>query len=161
VHRATIAWALPAGAEFRKGKYSRLHTWTFDGGVSVPASPSPSVVPAPYSDASAVDPEEAYVAAIASCHMLTFLHLASRAGFEVTRYDDEAVGTMTKNERRVSWVSRVELTPRITYQNDLAPDAEQEAALHEQAHEQCFIASSVKTEIVIRAYRRESAADRG
>lgn len=121
-------------------------------------------MPAPYSDPGGVDPEEAYVAAIASCHMLTFLHLASRAGFEVMRYDDAAVGTITttrRNERRVSWVSRVELTPRITYRNELAPDAEQEAALHEQAHEQCFIASSVKTESVITTCRRESAADRG
>jgi organic hydroperoxide reductase OsmC/OhrA len=146
-HRATIRWKTEGG-DFAKGRYSRAHSWTFDGGVTVPASPSPSVVPAPFSDASAVDPEEAYVASIASCHMLTFLHLASRAGYEVLSYEDEAVGTMTRNERRVMWVSRVELSPKIVYRN--APNADEEARLHHEAHEQCFIANSVKTEIVVR-----------
>jgi organic hydroperoxide reductase OsmC/OhrA len=115
----------------------------------VAASPSPSVVPAPWSDASAVDPEEAFVAAIASCHMLTFLFLASRAGVVVRSYEDEAVGTMTKNEHGVPWVSSVVLRPRITYERE--PTAEQLADLHHRAHEQCFIASSVKTAITVAA----------
>ena len=149
-HRATIRWKMELSPEcdFKKGRYSRAHSWTFDGGVTVPASPSPLVVPAPFSDASAVDPEEAFVASIASCHMLTFLWLASRAGVEVLSYEDEAVGTMTRNEKRVMWVSRVELSPRIAYVTP--PSADEEARLHHEAHEQCFIASSVKTEIVVR-----------
>src|SRR5258708_2924356 len=95
-YRAVIDWTHSRG-DFLKGTYSREHTWTFDGGVVVPASPAPTSVPAPYSNAAHVDPEEAYVAALSSCHMLTFLHLASKRGFEVASYRDEAVGVMTKN----------------------------------------------------------------
>ena len=148
-HIATISWRL-SGSEFLKGRYSREHTWTFDGGVTVPASPSPSVVPAPWSNPANVDPEEAYVAAVSSCHMLTFLFLASRAGIEVASYRDEAVGEMTKNERGVAWVSTVTLKPRIRY-GAKQPDAAQEADLHHQAHEQCFIANSIKTEVRVEA----------
>jgi organic hydroperoxide reductase OsmC/OhrA len=145
-HKATIRWAFSSG-EFLKGKYSREHTWTFDGGATIPASPSPSVVPVPYSNPAMVDPEEAYVASIASCHMLTFLFLASRQGFQIERYEDEAVGSMTKNERGVPWVSQVILRPRIEYTGEKRPTAEQEDHLHHAAHEQCFIAASVKTDI--------------
>src|SRR5260221_2608374 len=99
--------------DFLKGTYSREHTWIFDGGVVVPASPAPTSVPVPYSKASNVDPEEAYVASISSCHMLTFLFLASKRGFEVASYTDEAVGVMTKNERGALWISAVVLRPRI------------------------------------------------
>ncbi len=147
-HTAIVRWSHDGG-EFTKGRYSRAHTWMFDGGLTVPASPSPAVVRAPYSDASGVDPEEAFVASIASCHMLTFLYLASRAGFEVLSYEDHAVGTMTKNERRVPWVSEVVLSPRITYRE--APTPAREAELHHRAHEECFISNSVKTNIVVRA----------
>src|SRR4051812_42090310 len=97
-HKATIRWSLN-GPDFLKGKYSREHTWTFDGGVTVPASSSPSVVPAPWSNPANVDPEESFVASISSCHMLTFVWLASREGFQTDSYEDEAVGLMTKNER--------------------------------------------------------------
>src|ERR1044072_8595007 len=99
-HTATISWkrAGATGEDFLEGRYSREHTWTFDGGVVVPASSSPSVVPAPWSNAAHVDPEEAFVAALSSCHMLTFLHLASKRGFQIDSYDDAAVGSMTKNE---------------------------------------------------------------
>lgn len=148
-HKATVRWALPAGADFVKGRYSREHTWSFDGGVTVPASPSPGVVPAPYSNPAAVDPEEAYVASISSCHMLTYLHLASRQGFLIERYEDEAVGVMRKNECGAIWVSAVTLSPRIVYGGDKRPSAEDEAQLHHLAHEQCFIANSVKTEVLI------------
>src|SRR5947208_11516340 len=96
-YTATIVWKSRPMDDFLKGKYSREHTWTFDGGVTVPASSSPSVVPLPYSNPANVDPEEAFVAAISSCHMLTFLFLASRAGFQVDSYSDEAVGLVTKN----------------------------------------------------------------
>jgi organic hydroperoxide reductase OsmC/OhrA len=149
-HKATVRWALPAGADFVKGRYSREHTWTFDGGVTVPASPSPGVVPAPYSNPAAVDPEEAYVASISSCHMLTYLHVASRQGFLIERYEDEAVGVMRKNERGAIWVSGVTLSPRIVYGGDRRPSAEDEARLHHLAHEQCFIANSVRTEITVK-----------
>lgn len=146
-HSATIRWQLSEG-DFVKGRYSRAHTWTFDGGLTIPASPSPAVVRAPYSEASAVDPEEAFVASIASCHMLTFLYLASRAGLEVTSYVDEAVGTMSKNERGVPWVSEVVLDPRIEFVRE--PPADVLARLHHEAHEQCFISNSVKTRITLR-----------
>lgn len=146
-HRARVRWQLSSG-DFRAGHYSRAHAWSFDGGLTVPASPSPAVVRAPWSDPAAVDPEEAFVASIASCHMLTFLYLASRAGLEVTSYEDEAVGTMTKNERRVPWVSRVVLSPKIAWREE--PSAETIARLHHEAHEQCFISQSVKTEILVR-----------
>jgi organic hydroperoxide reductase OsmC/OhrA len=147
-HIARIQWSF-AGGDFRKGRYPRAHTWQFDGGLSVPASPSPHVVPAPWSDASAIDPEEAYVAALASCHMMTFLHLASRAGFEVLSYEDEAAGTLAKNEQGAYWVSEVVLKPRIVYGGQNPPSTEEEAELHHHAHEQCFIANSVKTKISV------------
>jgi organic hydroperoxide reductase OsmC/OhrA len=149
-HKATVRWTLPGDAEaFLKGRYSREHTWTFDGGVTVPASPAPSVVPVPYSNPAAVDPEEAYVASIASCHMLTFLYVAMREGFVVERYEDDAVGVMRKNERGAIWVAAVTLHPRIVYGGEKRPTAADVDHLHHLAHEQCFIASSVKTEITV------------
>src|ERR1051325_1621652 len=147
-HRATIAWTRK-GPSFLKGHFSREHTWTFDGGVTVPASPSPTVIPEPWSNPHGVDPEEAFVASIASCHMLTFLWLPGRKGFEVERYDDEAVGVLTKNDQRIPWVSAVTLHPRTGYGGDKRPTREEEEALHHLAHEQCFIANSVKTEIAV------------
>ncbi len=147
-HVVDILWK-GAGDGVLRGEYSRAHEWRFDGGVVVPASPSPSVVRAPWSDPSAVDPEEAFVAAIASCHMLSFLYVASKAGFVVDSYADHAVGTMTKNEARVPWVSRVELRPRIAFGGERRPNPDEVARLHERAHHECFIANSVKTEIVL------------
>jgi organic hydroperoxide reductase OsmC/OhrA len=146
-HKATISWKRK-GPDFLLGKYSREHTWTFDGGVTVPASPSPAVVPVPWSNPANVDPEEAYVASISSCHMLTFLHLACGKGFMVDSYDDEAVGVMAKNEKGVPWVAEVTLHPRIVYGVKQPTPAEAEQ-LHHTAHEQCFIANSVKTRIVV------------
>jgi organic hydroperoxide reductase OsmC/OhrA len=148
-HTATIRWA-HADGDFLKGRYSREHTWTFDGGLTVPASPSPSAVPRPYSNEANVDPEEAFVASIASCHMLTFLFLAMKAGFQVASYEDDAVGMLTKNERGVPWVSSVVLAPRIVYAGERRPSADEESRLHHGAHDQCFIANSVKTEISVR-----------
>ncbi|MET0340452.1 MAG: OsmC family protein [Polyangiales bacterium] len=144
-HRATIRWETDGG-DFRRRQYSRKHTWSFDGGLTVPGSSSPSVVRVPYSDPAAVDPEEAFVAALASCHMMTFLHVASQAGFVVTRYEDEAVGHMTKNEHGVPWVSTTVLSPRITYAGT-PPSDDEEDALHHRAHEECFISQSVKTAV--------------
>lgn len=147
-HKATIVWQR-SGPDFLKGRYSREHTWSFDGGVTVPASPAPSVVPVPWSNPAHVDPEEAFVASVASCHMLTFLFLAARAGYEVESYRDEAVGIMTKNERGVPWVSLITLRPVIAYGGEKRPDAAAVADLHHHAHEQCFIANSVKTEVKV------------
>ena len=144
-HVARVAWQLSKGG-FLQGTYSREHTWSFDGGITIAASPATTSVPLPYSSEAAVDPEGAFVAAISSCHMLTFLYLAHKAGIEVLAYEDNAVGRMTMNERNVKWVSLVELHPQIQYgRNAPSPGAEHE--LHHQAHEQCFIANSVKTEI--------------
>jgi len=151
-HKAAVRWKLAGDAEaFLEGRYSREHTWTFDGGLTVPASPSPGVVPAPYSNPAHVDPEEAYVAAISSCHMLTFLYVAMREGFLVLSYEDDAVGVMRKNERGAIWVSAVTLSPRIVYGGDKRPTEADVDHLHHAAHEQCFIANSVKTEITVKA----------
>ena len=147
-HKAIIDWKR-SGPDFLKGRYSREHTWTFDGGVTVAASSSPTVVPVPWSNPANVDPEEAFVASISSCHMLTWLFLASRAGFEVESYRDEAVGVMTKNEQGVPWVSAVTLNPVIGYAGGKTPDAAENARLHHLAHEQCFIANSIKTVVTV------------
>jgi organic hydroperoxide reductase OsmC/OhrA len=136
-------------SDFLKGRYSREHTWTFDGGVTVPASPSPSVVPAPWSNPAHVDPEEAFVASISSCHMLTFLFVASKGGFQVDSYHDEAVGVMSKNEKGVPWVSEVTLHPQIVYGGEKRPTPADEEHLHHLAHEQCFIANSIKTDVKV------------
>ena len=149
-HHAIITWTCTAPApDFLKGKYSREHTWTFDGGQVLSASSSPSVVPTPWSNPAGVDPEEAFVASISSCHMLTFVWLAGKAGFAVASYRDEAVGTTTKNERGAVWVSHVTLSPQLTYAGERVPSAEELARLHHAAHEGCFIANSVKTEIIV------------
>lgn len=145
-YRAMICWT--AKGDVLKGQYSRAHDWAFDGGACVRGSAAPSVVPAPYSDAAAVDPEEAFVAALASCHMLFFVDLARRAGHAAARYTDEAVGVMKKNVAGRIWVSRVDLFPVVEWQG-APPDAAQLRRIHEKAHALCFIANSVKTEVVV------------
>lgn len=147
-HTAIIRWRCTS-PNFLDGKYSREHTWTFDGGLTVPASPSPSVVPIPYSNPANVDPEEAFVAAVASCHMLVYLMLAYQHGFQVDRYDDEASGLMTKNEQGNLWISVVRLKPTIAYSGQKAPSPMEEERLHHLAHEQCFIANSIKTLVTV------------
>jgi len=146
VHTATISWTLEPGADFPKGRYSRVHTLSFDGGVTTIGSASPSVVPLPWSDPAGVDPEEMFVAALSACHMLTFLDLARRARFVITAYADAAEGVMTKNDHGAMWVSTVALRPRITYEGAPPSEAE-ETALHEAAHHACFIANSVRTDV--------------
>jgi organic hydroperoxide reductase OsmC/OhrA len=147
---ATITWNGTAAPEdFRKGKYSREHSWAFDGGVTVPASPAPTSVPLPWSNPANVDPEEAFVASISSCHMLTFLWVASKQGFCASSYVDRAVGVMTKNERGVPWVSKVTLNPAIQWVGDKHPTAAELDELHHAAHDGCYIAQSVKTDVVV------------
>jgi organic hydroperoxide reductase OsmC/OhrA len=144
----------PAGPEedFLGGKYSRAHRWSFDGGVSVPASSSPHVVRVPLSDPAGVDPEEAFVAAASSCHMLTFVWLASRKGFTVDSYVDNAVGIVAKDPASGRyWVSRITLHPAIKFSGDRRPTPQEHTALHHTAHEECFIANSVRSEIKVEA----------
>ena len=137
-----------AEGDFASGRYSRRHEWRFDGGAVVPASASPDVVPAPMSDPAGVDPEEALVASVSSCHMLWFLHLARDSGLDVASYRDEARGTMGKDEKGRMAVSRIVLRPAIEFAGE-SPDAETLARLHHEAHEKCFIANSLRTEIVV------------
>jgi organic hydroperoxide reductase OsmC/OhrA len=147
-YRATVRWKRD-GAAFTDQKYSRGHLWRFDGGVEVPASSAPSSVPLPYSRADAVDPEEAFVASLSSCHMLFFLFLAAKAGFVVDFYEDNAVGVMAKNERGKLYVSKVTLDPKIAFAGDKRPSPVEIAELHRRSHEECFIANSVRTEVVL------------
>lgn len=146
-HTATIAWTRGSDENFLDKRYHRAHTWRFDGGATVAASSSPHVVPLPYSDAAAVDPEEAYVAALSSCHMLWFLDIASRAGLRVNCYTDAAVGTMAQDEQGRLVVTQVQLRPVTRFDAAHAPSAAQLQDLHHQAHAACFLANSVKTRI--------------
>jgi organic hydroperoxide reductase OsmC/OhrA len=148
-YRAEIAWRRDASEKFVDSRYSRAHEWKFDGGVIVPASSAASSVPLPYSKAENVDPEEALVAAISSCHMLTFLHLAAKSRLVVDSYLDQAVGTMTKDSRGRQAVTRVVLAPKIRFSGMLAPDDAMVAQLHHHAHEECYIANSVRSEITV------------
>lgn len=148
-HTAVVAWTRN-GQDHLSGKYSRAHRWTFDGGATVAASSSPANVPAPLSDPAAIDPEEAFVAAISSCHMLTYLRIAAQRGFQIESYRDDAVGTMTLNAAGKKWVSHVELRPAVVYSGDKRPTKADEKAMHHTSHEECFIANSAKTEIVVR-----------
>ena len=145
-YTATIRWTRDASTDFSRGQYSRAHSWEFDGGVTIPASPSPHVVPQPWSDLAAVDPEEAFVASLASCHMLFFVDLARRDRLVVDSYVDEAEGVLEKRDDGKMWMSRVTLRPRVTWGGD-APDDAAIADLHHRAHEACFIANSVTTEV--------------
>jgi organic hydroperoxide reductase OsmC/OhrA len=147
-HLARILWVAD-GADFVKGRFSRAHSWSFDGGITVEASASPSVVPLPLSKAEAIDPEEAFVASLSSCHMLTFLYHAARKGFAVARYEDEAAGTLAKNAKGKMFVAKVVLSPKIAFSGEKQPSEVELADLHHLAHEDCFIANSVITEVVV------------
>ena len=146
LHTALIRWK-DDGADFLGKRYSRAHTWTFDGGVVVPASSSPHVVPLPMSDAAAVDPEEAFVASLSSCHMLWFLSIAGKHKFCVDSYTDKASGVMAKNAEGKRAMTVVTLRPEVVFSADRIPTRAELDALHHEAHEECFIASSVKTEV--------------
>ena len=145
-YRAAVRWTRGAD-EFLHQRYSRGHSWHFDEGLTVPASASPHAVRAPYAVAAAVDPEEALVAALSSCHMLFFLSLASKAGWVVEHYEDAAEGVMTKNEQGRVAVTNVTLRPVVTIRSP-HPSLEQFAALHDNAHEECFIANSLRSEVI-------------
>jgi organic hydroperoxide reductase OsmC/OhrA len=145
-HKVEIRWSR-GEAVFTDNRYSRGHSWHFDGGVEVPASSSPYVVRLPLSVEAAVDPEEAFVASIASCHMLWFLSIAAESGFRVDRYVDETVGIMGKNAAGKTAVTVVTLHPHATFSGTQLPSHEQIEELHHKAHAECFIANSVTTDI--------------
>jgi organic hydroperoxide reductase OsmC/OhrA len=142
-HKATISWSR-GDRDFTYETYPRDHTWRFEGGVEVPASAAPAYL----GTAERVDPEEGFVAAVSSCHMLTFLAIAARKRLVVERYDDDAIGVLEKNAEGKLAVTRVTLRPRIAFGGE-APAADVIERLHELAHESCFIANSVRTEITV------------
>ena len=147
-YTATIAWQR-SGARFIDNRYSRAHQWAFDGGATVPATASPKVVPVPLSDPAGVDPEEAFVASLSSCHMLWFLSIAAKRGFTVDSYRDEAVGTMERiGEGRLA-MTRVGLHPTIAFSGAPVPQPQEIEAMHQEAHHQCFIANSVRTVVTV------------
>ena len=149
-YEARVTWKRN-GAKFTDLRYSRGHEWSFDGGVRLTASSSPSSVPVPYSVVEAVDPEEALVAAASSCHMLTFLYLAAKRAFVVESYEDDAFGVLEKNQQGKLAITRITLRPKIGFAADKAPSAPELEALHHSAHEECYIASSIKSEVVVEA----------
>jgi organic hydroperoxide reductase OsmC/OhrA len=151
IYTAKITWTSDSPETFTKNRYSRVHEWSFDGGVTVPASSSPQVVNR-FSVEEAVDPEEALVASAAACHMLTFLYLAARAGFRIDSYQDNAVGEMSANEDGRQWVSRITLDPQIEWAGEKIPTDAEIAELHRRAHEDCYIANSIVAKIVVKGY---------
>jgi len=140
-HRATVEWQ--RSGEFRYETYSRAHEIRFHDGLKLPGSAAPANIPRTAAGAPGVDPEQAFVAALSACHMLWFLHVACRAGWVVERYVDEAVGVLDK-----TWISRVTLRPAATF-SGRSPSRQELQALHEQAHRKCFIANSVKSEVLV------------
>ncbi|MFO1459748.1 MAG: OsmC family protein [Verrucomicrobiota bacterium] len=147
-HRATVSWVRGI-APFLDQRYSRVHEWRFDGGAVVNASSSPSVVPVPMSDAAAVDPEEAFVAALSSCHLLWFLSMAAKRGWVVDSYTDAASGTLGRNAEGRLAMTRVVLRPVVAVSGAARPTLEEFLKTHHASHDACFIASSVKTDVVV------------
>ncbi len=145
---AKINWVRDSQESYIDNKYSREHKWVFDGGVIVQASSSPHVVPVPYSVEENVDPEEAFVASLSSCHMLFFLSIAAKRKYVIDSYIDNAVGTMEKDSDGKISMTKVILKPQVTFSGDKQPTIDQLEKMHHQAHEQCFIANSVKTEVI-------------
>jgi len=149
-HPVTVDWSLgEADADFLAGRYDRAHDLGFEGGLRIAGSPSPAVVTAPYSQAGALDPEAAFTAALSACHMLWFLDLARQAGFVVAAYHDAAVGTLGRIGPGRQAMTRVVLRPQIAWSGARAPSAEEIKGLHHRAHELCFIANSVTTDVTV------------
>ena len=146
-YAAEVLWQRGTDEAFVDNRYSRRHLLRFDGGIEVPGSSSPLMVPLPMSDAAAVDPEEAFVAALASCHMLWFLSLAAGQGQVVNRYADNAIGTMQRNAAGKLWIATVTLRPEVQFDATSTPTAAALRELHQRAHAECFIANSVKSEV--------------
>jgi organic hydroperoxide reductase OsmC/OhrA len=142
-----LTWQRAPGATFTDNRYSREHTWHFDGGLELPASASPQIVPLPMSNAAALDPEEAFVAALASCHLLWFLSIAARRGFVVERYRDVAAGSLAKDTSGKLAMTEVTLRPQVAFAGPRQPTPEEHAALHHEAHSECFLARSVTSRV--------------
>lgn len=157
-HTARVSWSRK-GARFENSQYSREHAWSFDGGVSVVASASPSIVPAPWSTAAAIDPEEALVASASSCHMLWFLSLAAAARFVVEEYVDDAAGVLEPDIDGRLAITRIALRPRITFAGR-APSRDECTALHHAAHDHCFIARSLRTRVSVEPPAEDAGAAR-
>lgn len=147
-YQATVLWQRNDD-KFVGNEYSRAHTWKFSGGTEVPASASHHIVPLPWSKPEYVDPEEAFVASLASCHMLFFLSIACQQGYQVDSYTDEAVGTLARDERGKMSMTEVRLYPTVVFGGKKVPGQDAIAAIHHQAHEQCFIANSVRTSVLV------------
>lgn len=147
-HTAKVSWSRVAGEVYVDNQYSRGHEWQFDGGARVEASSSPHVVPLPYSVEANVDPEEAFIASLSSCHMLFFLSVAAKRKFVVDAYTDNAVGVMAKDGNNNIAMTKVTLRPEIMFSGEKQPTTDQLKTMHHQSHQQCFIANSVKTEVV-------------
>jgi organic hydroperoxide reductase OsmC/OhrA len=147
-HEALIEWR--SDGHFTDGSYSRGHSWKFDGGAEVRGSSSPHVVRPPMSDPAGVDPEEALIASASSCHLLWFLSLAQGAGLDVVSYRDQASGIMGRDERGRTAITRITLRPEIEFAGR-QPDPEELQRLHHEAHDKCFIANSIRSEIAIEA----------
>lgn len=145
-HHAEILWRRTS-ADFTYATYNREHEWRFKGGVVVQASAAPQF----RGSANCPDPEDAFVASLSSCHMLTFLAIAARKGYAVERYEDPAIGHLEKNAQGKLAITRVELRPRIEFSADKVPDAATLSAMHDAAHHECFIANSVLTEVSVLA----------
>jgi organic hydroperoxide reductase OsmC/OhrA len=148
-YSADISWHRGAGEAFVDSRYSRAHQWRFDGGVVVPASSAVASVPLPYSKSENVDPEEALVAAASSCHMLSFLYVAARSRFIVDAYEDHALGTMTADERGRKSITRIVLNPKVLFSGPRSPDDAAVERMHHDAHGQCYIANSLRSEILV------------
>jgi len=146
---ATINWKRQTDEKFSDNNYSRAHTWKFDGGETIQASSSPHVVPLPYSVESNVDPEEAFIASLSSCHMLFFLSIAAKRRYVIESYVDAAKGIMQLNKDNKTSMTDITLNPKIEFTGEKQPTTEQINKMHQQAHQQCFIANSVKTKIHI------------
>jgi len=147
-YSATVNWVRQPQENYIDNQYSRGHKWQFDGGVTVAASSSPHVVPLPYSVEANVDPEEAFVASLSSCHMLFFLSIAAKRKFVVDEYTDQAVGVMEKDDTGKISMTKVTLRPKIKFSGERQPSFAQLEKMHHQSHEQCFIANSVKTKVI-------------
>ena len=145
-YMSTIEWSLD-GSNFSTNRYSRRHRWLFDGSISVPASSSPQIVPLPMSDAAAVDPEEAFVASLSSCHMLWFLFIAAQSGYVIETYRDHATGVMSKGKDGKLAMTLITLRPVARFSTDKQPNDAELHALHASAHESCYIAASIRTEV--------------
>lgn len=149
-YEATVTWRR-GEQKFSDKRYSRAHEWTFDGGARVPASSSPLSVPLPMSDAASVDPEEALVAAVSSCHMLFFLSFAAKRGLVVDSYTDQAFGTMEKNDEGKMAITRITLQPKIVFSGERQPAADELETMHRDSHEECYIANSIKAQVIVAA----------